>query len=248
MHRIFLAFGFLLTSLISTAAGVSDTLTVMSYNIRNAIGMDNVRNYGRTAAVITAAKPDVVTVLEVDSMTARSNSSYVLGELATRTGLHPTYSPAIDYDGGRYGIGILSAEKPISVTRHPLPGREEARTIVIAEFPSFIFAATHLSLTAEDALESASIINRLTSGKKKPVIIAGDFNVHPDSETIARLCENFTMVNAPAEATFPADKPNETIDYIMLRGAGLTPISCEIINAPVESDHRPITAKFLIKQ
>lgn len=247
MKKVILIFTLLLASLTGYAAVEPDTLTVMSYNIRNATGMDNVRDYDRTASVITAARPAVVAVLEVDSVTGRSKGSYVLGELAERTGMQAFFAPAIDYDGGRYGIGILAAQQPLSVERHPLPGREEARALIIAEFADFIFAATHLSLTEADALASAGIISGLLADRRKPVIIAGDFNVSPGSETIGCLSRSFTMVNDPASHTFPADVPSETIDYIMLRGEGLTPVGCAVVDAPVESDHRPLVATFIVK-
>lgn len=247
MKRFSLIIASLLATLSVYAALPADTLTVMSYNIRNATGMDNVRDYDRTASVISAARPAVVAVLEVDSVTHRSKGKYVLGELAARTGMQAFFAPAIDYDGGRYGIGLLTAAAPLAVERHPLPGREEARALIIAEFPDFIFAATHLSLTEDDALASAGIITRLMAEKQKPVIISGDFNVTPESETIRVLGESFTMVNDPAANTFPADVPDTTIDYIMVRGKGLTPLDCTVIDAPVQSDHRPLVATFIIK-
>ena len=248
MIRFFLTATAILSALFAGAtAAPADTITVMSYNIRNSTGMDNVRDFDRTAAVISAANPSVVAILEVDSITGRSKGTYVLGELAQRSGMQPFFAPAIDYDGGRYGIGLLAAETPLSVVRHALPGREEARALIIAEFKDFIFAATHLSLTEEDALESASIISGLFADAKKPVIIAGDFNVTPGSETTSLLSKQFTMVNNPEIPTFPADEPNTTIDYIMIKGEGMDAIECEVVNAPTQSDHRPLVVKLLVK-
>ena len=96
------------------AMAISDNsqndLKLMSYNIRNAKGMDNVRNVQRIVNVINNEAPDVVAVLELDSMTTRSNQTFVLAEVAERTQLHASYAPAIDFQGGKYGIGILSKD------------------------------------------------------------------------------------------------------------------------------------------
>ena len=81
--------------------------------------MDGICNYQRVANVINNARPHIVAIQELDSMTARSNRTDVLKELAERTQLHPCFAPAIDYDGGKYGIGILSKETPFrDVKRH----------------------------------------------------------------------------------------------------------------------------------
>lgn len=60
----------------------------MTYNVRNGSGMDGVKDFARTAAVINREKPDVVAIQELDSVTGRSKGAYVLGELAKLTGMH----------------------------------------------------------------------------------------------------------------------------------------------------------------
>ena len=50
----------------------NNTLRIMSYNIRNGRGMDDVTDFRRTAAVINKVCPDVVAVQEIDSVTGRS--------------------------------------------------------------------------------------------------------------------------------------------------------------------------------
>ena len=139
----------LLLLAIATAAFSQDHLKIMSYNVRSAKGMDGIRDYQRVANIIRNAAPDVVAVQELDSMTRRNGGVDALGEIALRAQMHPTYCPAIEFDGGKYGIGILSREVPLKVERIPLPGREEERALVVAEFGKFLFACTHLSLTEE---------------------------------------------------------------------------------------------------
>ena len=136
------------------SAHSQDNLKLMSYNIRNAKGMDGIYSFQRIANVINNEAPDVVAVQEIDSMTTRSNQTYVLGEIAERTQMHASYAPAISFQGGKYGIGILSKEKPLNINTYPLPGREEERMLMVAEFENYFFACTHLSLTEEDRLAS----------------------------------------------------------------------------------------------
>ena len=131
-----------------------NTLRIMSYNIRNGRGMDEVTDLGRIADAICKVAPDVVAVQEVDSVTVRSGGIDVLRTLGERTLMFPTYAPAIDFDGGKYGVGMLSKEKPVSYRYIALPGREEERVLLWVEFERYIFCCTHLSLTPEDRMLS----------------------------------------------------------------------------------------------
>ena len=47
------------------------TLRLMTYNIKNANGMDDICNFQRVANVINNASPDVVAIQEVDKMCIR---------------------------------------------------------------------------------------------------------------------------------------------------------------------------------
>lgn len=226
-----------------------DNLRLMTYNIRNAKGMDNVCNYQRIANAINNVQPDVVAVQEVDSMTRRSGNRYVLGEIAERTQMHASYAPAIDYDGGKYGIGILSKQKPLQLKTCALPGREEERTLLVAEFEDYLFACTHLSLTAEDRMKSLELIKKMATGVQKPFFLAGDLNATPESDFIRALQQDFTVLNHFKNGTFPASEPKETIDYIAVwkpTAKGFALLSNRVPEEPVASDHRPIVADLRI--
>ena len=223
------------------------TLKLMTYNIRNATGMDGVCNFQRIANVINNASPDVVAVQEVDSVTNRSNQKYVLGEIAERTQMHACFAPAIDFDGGKYGIGLLSKKAPIHLQTMALPGREEARTLILAEFEDYIYCCTHLSLTEEDRMKSLDILKAFAISYKKPLFWAGDMNAEPESDFIKELQKDFRILSDPKQHTFPAPAPKETIDYVVAfkqNDKGFALVSSEVVNEPVASDHRPIVVEL----
>ena len=224
-----------------------DYLKLMSYNVRNTKGMDGIRNLQRVANVIINEAPDVVAVQELDSMTTRSNQQYVLGELAERTQMHATYAPAISFQGGKYGIGILSKETPLNIRTYPLPGREEARMLLVAEFENYFFACTHLSLTEEDRLASLDIIKSSVVKSNKPYFLAGDLNDQPDSKFIQALQEDFQVLTHIKKPTFPAPEPTEIIDYIAAWKHGsndFANLSAQVLEEPVASDHRPLSVQL----
>ena len=213
---------------------------LMTYNVKNGAGMDGVTDYARTASVIIQEKPDVVAIQELDSVTGRSKGAYVLDELAKLTGMYATYAPAIDYDGGKYGIGILSKKQPLHVYRYALPGREEARALLVVEFKQYVYACMHLSLTEEDRIASLPIIREATSGFDKP---AGDWNDTPDSPFIQELQKDFCILSTTDKPTCPADEPKACIDYIAVK-KDCKPKNFAFFSyvtpASVESDHRPV--------
>ena len=244
MKNIFL-FACMLAMALS--AHSQDYLKLMSYNIRNANGMDGICSYQRIANVINNASPDVVAIQELDSMTVRSGQKYVLGELAERTQMHASYAPAINFQGGKYGIGILSRQKPLSIKTFPLPGREEKRMLMIAEFEDYFFACTHLSLTEEDRLASLDIIRSSVGTLDKPFFIAGDMNDVPESKFTEIFQKDFQILTNIKTPTHPSSAPDETIDYIAVwkhHTNHFANLSAEVLDEPVASDHLPLTVQL----
>ena len=224
------------------SAGTKE-LRVMSYNVRNGRGMDDSVDYSRAAKVINDFAADLVAVQELDSASGRSGGAVVLDTLAALTGMHASYARAIDFDGGGYGIGILSKGRPLRTQKIPLPGREEERVLLVAEFEDYIVLATHLSLTEEDRMMSARLIVSACREFAKPAILAGDLNDEPSSEMIRFLSEELTLVSDTTQATYPADRPRGCIDYIFIRNTTNNKFissASGVTDAPVESDHRPV--------
>lgn len=237
----------------SCQSGSKAELRLMSYNVRNCRGLDDSVSFERVARIINDAAPDIVAVQELDSMTTRNPGQDVLGNLATLTGMYPTFAPSIDFAGGKYGIGMLSREKPLSHRRVPLPCRSEPRSLLIVEFQDCYYCCTHLSLNAEDRVTDVLIIIDELSKLDKPAFIAGDFNAEPQEEAMQLLAQHFAVFAKQPSATFPADKPSTEIDYICQYTATQPHAPAEVSNhhviEPTESpdvdkasDHRPIVA------
>lgn len=238
---------FLLTTallIMSFAFGQSVTLSVLSYNIRNAKGLDNITDYKRIANVIDKANTDVVALQELDSVTKRSNGKDVLLELANETGMYSSYAAAIDFNGGKYGVGVLSKEKPITQRSIPLPGSEEKRVLLIVEFKNYVIFCTHLSLTEADRLTSAKIINKEAATYTKPVFLAGDLNDTPASSMMQLLAKQWNLLTEMGP-TFPANNPDRCIDYIMSYNNRTVLVKTSMVIAePLASDHRPVMVQL----
>lgn len=226
------------------------TARLMCYNVHNCVGLDDSLSCERIARIINDADVEAVALQELDSMTARYPGHDMLSEVAALTSMHPTYAASIDYRGGKYGIGILTREKPLSFRRVPLPCSSEPRSLLIVELEDYYYCCTHLSLHEVDRIESVRIITRELAQLDKPALIAGDFNALPNSLPMMAMQRQFDIFEKQGSPfTFPADKPEREIDYICLyKGAGdvAEVVSHTVVSAPVESDHAPIVAEVVV--
>ena len=236
--RKFVVLVILLLGMASVSLGQNKQLQIMSYNVRHCAGMDLVVDYDRTATVISQQQPDVVALQELDSMTGRSGHRDQLDELASRTGYHPIFGAAIDFDGGQYGVGILSHEIPLSIRRIPLPG-EEPRVLLVVELEDYVIACTHLDLEEAQRMASVPLIVDEAQRWQKPFLLVGDWNDEPGSELLELMTQYFTVPSSD-EATYPADKPTECIDYVAAFNGRAEALESHVIDEPEASDHRPL--------
>jgi len=84
------------------------TFKVLVYNVhagKDAGGKDNLQ---RVADLVREVNADVVLFQEVDKGTRRSGGVDQPAEYAKRTGYHVAFGRSLDYDGGEYGIAVLS--------------------------------------------------------------------------------------------------------------------------------------------
>ena len=224
------------------------SLRLLTYNVRNGFGLDapQAMNLPRIGRVIAAQRPDVVALQELDRQTRRSGGRDVLQELADATGMAGTYGQAIAYQGGGYGIGVLSRRPPLRAYQRPLACPAEPRTLLVCEFDAFVLFCTHLSLVEESRAASAAVINGERRAFSKPVFLAGDFNATPDAGVIRALETEWRRISPP-EPTFPADRPTVTIDYLFVaKDAQVEAIESRVVDEPAASDHRPVFARVVV--
>jgi len=237
---------------------VQPPFRVMTFNIHHGEGLDGKLDLERIAAVIQQQGADIVSLQEVDKGLQRTARRDMPAELARLTGMTCVFSNNFATQGGEYGNAILSRFPVVSTTNHPLPkiSANEPRGLLEArlQLPAgpVRFMATHLDHRSieEDRLAGVERIRQvIESDPQTPVIIAGDFNAAPNSETYRRLTsfltDAWTASTQDPGYTIPATKPNRRIDYIFYRAPRLQPGNPKVVATP-SSDHLPVVVEFTV--
>lgn len=248
MIATILAMG-LLTMTHDAADPNQGTLKVVTYNIHHGEGTDGRLDLLRIAALIRREDPDVVALQELDIKTTRVGGADQLAELAQATGLHGEFGKAIAYAGGDYGVGILSRWPLTIVENRSLPSspEREARTALVVRVatPTGLvrIVSTHLDhKSVEDRTRQASVVASLAG--PEPTLVAGDLNDLASSPALAPIAAAFLDAGRALDLpTYPSDKPNQRIDYILAHPKdSWKVIEFRVLDESVASDHRPVVA------
>ncbi len=226
------------------------TVRIMSYNIHHGQGMDNKMDVERIGKLIIDVHPEVIGLQEVDSMVNRSGNIDILQQLSVQTGMYATFGYSILFDGGKYGNGMLTREKPRSVQKIALPGAGEARSALLVELDKYMVISTHLSLDEAERVESVKMITEWAKSYSKPLFLIGDLNATPDSPPLEILKKEWQILSNPKQPTSPSVNPGSTIDYVLgyvANGQTYTKYNAQVIDEQVASDHSPLFVDVRLK-
>ena len=239
------------------------TLKVMTYNVHHC-NPPSESNTGKIdieaiVHVIRKQNPDVVALQELDDHTTRSGSLNQLEVIAKKLNMYFYFGKAMDFGGGGYGVGILSKYPLSETTTHQLPVTQgwkgEPRVLATARISlpggsKIVFGSTHLeAYSKENRVLQVEEIAEIAAQEMAPLIIAGDFNATPESNTIRVLDSMFTRsCISGCPPTFDEEDEHGTIDYIAFMPMNhFEVIQHQVIEEKYASDHFPVVAVLKIK-
>jgi endonuclease/exonuclease/phosphatase family metal-dependent hydrolase len=227
-------------------------LRFMTYNIKHG----EVSSLEAVASVINGQSPDLVAVQEVDVLTNRSGGVDQAARLGQLTGLYASFVPSLlSYDGGQYGLTLLSRYPIRSSQRIPLRSAAEQRILALYEVeldPQHILpvGVTHFGTTgATERLNQANDVKAALVGRPW-ALLGGDLNATPSESSITSLLQQFTDAwtrgGSGSGYTSSAILPTKRIDYLMLGSAWTSPVSSKVVSASSQSDHLPVVTTLIL--
>jgi endonuclease/exonuclease/phosphatase family metal-dependent hydrolase len=239
----------------STPAPLPPPLTVVSYNIRHGEGMDDRVNIERTANVLRRLNPDIVGLQEVDNRVRRSGNVDQAAELGRLLGLNHSFGAFMDYQGGQYGMAILTRRPVVSSRAVELPEGNEPRIALAVELDfvdgsRLMVVNVHFDWVSNDEFRyaQASALARWLDSLSMPYLVMGDFNDRMGSRTLRLFSDGMDGAVKPEgrHLTFSSTNPRQEIDFIFLsRNAPWQIGSGTVIDEQLASDHRPVMTTLI---
>ncbi|MGH9967402.1 MAG: endonuclease/exonuclease/phosphatase family protein [Pyrinomonadaceae bacterium] len=241
------------------SASAKKTLRVMTYNIHVGVGMDKKLDLQRIADVINRERPDLVGLQEVDRGVKRTEGKDEIAELAKMTRMDYAFAHNLDYQGGQYGVAILSRFLIQKIAHKKFENKREAerrgmiRVEVEVAGRTVNFVTTHLDYQYGDGrlFETEQLLRSLEQ-VGGPLIVVGDFNDEPTGSAYKLMSMRFedAWIRSRAKGdglSYPADKPAKRIDYIFYRkDEDIRAKKTWVVNT-LASDHLPVMAELELR-
>jgi endonuclease/exonuclease/phosphatase family metal-dependent hydrolase len=234
---------------------------VLVYNIHAGRDAAEADNLERVAAIVKMSGADVVLLQEVDRRTERSGRMDQVAELERLTGFDAAFGKTLDYQGGEYGIALLSRWPIVRDTLVRLavsPPQQRAggsyeprgalRASIAAPNDTLFVVNTHIDASEDDQYRRQemagllAIVDSLRS-RRGAVLLGGDLNATPESEVIrmalvAGVRDAWLECGQGPGLTYPASLPVKRIDYLMI----VARADCEVavVIESQASDHRGV--------
>lgn len=238
----------------------ADQITILVYNIHAGEDAARAGNLDRVASIVKESGSEIVLLQEVDKGTRRSGGVDQLARLEELTGFEGVFGKTIDYDGGEYGIAILSRwpiiassmwTYPVDIASDSARAKYEERGALAARIAvpggAVRVVNTHLDATRSDSLRvhQAHTLATIAAAQRDSgfTIIGGDLNSEPGSAVRRMLgdagwTDLFAVCGRGQPYSFPADSPVKRIDYLF--AAGRVRCGKARVLETDASDHRPV--------
>ena len=226
-------------------------IKIATYNIRNCQGIDGKNDPSRIADLLKEIDADIIALQEVDKYRLRSNMVNQACKLSKLLRMNYVYGPVNRYFLASAGNALLSKYPITAHINHVLPYTRDPRcclqvTLDVDNRPLNVFNV-HLGLNYQLRMSNLkkTILPMITS-LESPAVLVGDLNASEDDPEVklisSCLHDTFAENTDPLDTTFPANEPNERLDYIFTN-AGCTSKKYYIFPS-LASDHLPVIAEI----
>lgn len=244
-------------------------LRFLLYNIRYATGTGSVYHFpapfsgslrmpwghlDRIALFLREEDPDLIGLVEVDSGSPRAGHRNQAEQLAVVVET-PFFVHANKYGQTstarrlpyfrNQGNAVLSALPP-GQTRTLFFDAGIKRLVLDIGFEPFDLMLVHLALGSRTRKRQLDQLTEMIAGRRKPLILAGDFNTFRGWRELDPYAEKWGLLSANTrhQPTFPSRNPHVELDYI-LHSPEITNLRLSLPRMRL-SDHLPMVFDFAL--
>jgi endonuclease/exonuclease/phosphatase family metal-dependent hydrolase len=209
------------------------------------------KNMLQISRLIKKTDADVIGLIEIDTGSIGTALINQADEIGKRTQHYSHYTTKYgDTLSGKMipilrkqGNAILTKNEDSNGIYHYFPGGFK-KLIIELEMEEYDFFLVHLALSKRVRKVQLRHMANLLSSRKKPVVIAGDFNVFKGENELKEIQESLGLINPNIKniPTFPSWKPKYELDF-MLCSKEIKVKNFEIPNVKL-SDHLPVVMEF----
>jgi endonuclease/exonuclease/phosphatase family metal-dependent hydrolase len=209
---------------------------------------------------LSTANADVIALQEVDKLTKRSGKADQPAKLAKALGMNVFYAPHFPYQGGEFGVALLSKHPIVKARRVKVKGSRLSELDAVVRTPQgdVHVIVVHFTVTVPfrdkketDACDAARLTEAkaayaLATATDGPVVVMGDMNDDSGSapyEVFAKSLQDSCQVKGGGFAkTWNSAFPITRIDYLWA-SKHFTVVSCGTQGSQA-SDHLPVVAEL----
>ena len=242
---------------------------VLSYNIHSCVNADKQVRPEKVAEIINGLNVDIIALQEVDAEKPLSQNKNQARTISQIMNLDYVYFPLEEEGLRAFGLALLTRFPLVDFKSDRLPNlypklnprkRGAIRATLKTPTGTIQLVNTHLSLFK---MERRRQVTRLlpSSGmpavrEKEPVILCGDLNAGPLSETYRKLSRDLIDVQKALEnvrqpePTFHSRSPIFRIDHIFI-SAHFTPLNVDVVrtwDTEMASDHLSLVAELALNK
>ena len=209
------------------------------------------RNFRRIADFIKSVNPDVTGLIEVDSGSFRAERRCQAQTIAAALDQHHVFENK--YGGGSMArrLPLLNKQGNAFLTNQEINGLKFhylnngfKRLVIEAELKDFTTFIVHLSLKYRHRQDQLRDLYGMVRNARKPVIVAGDFNVFRGQKELSLFMGATGLMNANTRGapSHPSRLPKRQLDFILhspdIRATGFEAPTVQF------SDHVPLIWDF----
>jgi endonuclease/exonuclease/phosphatase family metal-dependent hydrolase len=223
-------------------APMPSRIRVVTWNMEAARGS----SIGAIGQVLAGLQPDVVLLQEVDDGVHRTGGINEAETLADALGLAYGFAESVPWDGGHYGLAMLSRLPFASFDRLSLdaPTASERRIAIDASLclgpRPYRVIDTHADFVPDaEPVNVRELLAAIAGQIGKGLLLGGDLNATvSDPGPQAIFAAGLADVVAPRDAS-PTSGPNR-IDFVVADAVLAPKVTAAQVVASDASDHRPV--------